>query len=283
MKAYRANKMVGYVFAPEKYVPIVNLASKIAFAEEMSVSMTPTADRLTKTSGVNGKLREAVLQLSNRGLISKETYLRLAEDEEQYIRIFSDMIAIPERIDGATEVRSRLSKELSEARPRGYSSSEVEIISKLIDEVLRFIDVSYKSGGLKNVKPGAEIELQKQLLSHLRSRDLNVTEGEKLGGGEADLLVNEELIIENKILRDPIDNPLDAKINAGWQARRYSHATLREIVFTVIGYVPLTENGLVVISRSVKAIRVGASETVEVRFCVPVGYKSPSKATTPNQ
>jgi hypothetical protein len=281
MKAYRKNKMVGYVFTPKKFVPLVNIASKIAFAEIHSVSMSSKADRLTKTSSNSEKLNEVVTHFSSEGEISKETYLRLSDNERQFIRIFGDEINVPEKIADVQGLKNRLAKEFSEARPRGYMESEVKFTRQLIGDILNFVHLSYQNGSLKGISPGMEASLQSLLLNHLRSKDYLVTEGEKLGGGEADLIVGTELVIENKVLRTPTDDPFALKREAGWQARRYSVALMRKLVFTVVGYIPKSSNGFFDTSASVRVNGLGKTNDVEVKFVVPIGFQSPSKELEP--
>lgn len=279
-QAYRANKLGGFVFCPRESIPVVNLASKIVFAENQGIVTTDAADRLTKTIDLH---KPKVLdQLAEANLLAFDTAKRIRNRETRFAQFSRDDIPVPTQwTEDGHDVCRELADKLNSARPRGYTHTQFEAIQNLVEGFSRFFDVSYAGGILKHVKIGEENKLQKSLRDHLRSMGHDIKEAQRISGGQQDLLFNNYLSIENKIYPKQTDRPLNVGKEYGLQSRRYSVPTSNEIIATVVGYQPKSEDGHTLGRQCIDIRCLNDEKTVEIRLAVPVSYSSPSKAVAP--
>jgi hypothetical protein len=125
----------------------------------------------------------------------------------------------------------------------------------------------------------AEKDLQMEVARFLRARELDVSEGAKLHGGEYDLVVNQSALIENKVA-GPTADPFESKPSAPLQANRYAVAKCKRIFFTVIGYNPKEPAALMEQTRSIKVRQLGIKDRSAAEICFVVPYGLPTPSTT---
>jgi HD superfamily phosphohydrolase len=193
--------------------------------------------------------------------------------------IGSDELRLPPIWQTSSDAaRERLARRLRAARPQGYSPTAKAALIKVIDAITSFQAMVYEGGTLQALKIGEERLLQRLFRDHLRSREFRIREGLKLGGGELDLLFEDEVIIEIKIHRRPTDTPVRVGARFTLQARRYALAIDKDIVATFVGYEPRSELGHHPAPDLIDVMRMPDGRGVEVRAWVPIAFTVPSRA-----
>jgi hypothetical protein len=132
---------------------------------------------------------------------------------------------------------------------------------------------------VQDVRPDEKRHLQAEMLKLLRVRGCRAREGQEIGGGETDIILPGDLVVENKVAEVTTDLS-SLKPDAAWQARRYSITLNRRLSFVVIAYKPATESQLVSMPGRVSIFRLESTpeECAYVRLLVPWGYGTPSDA-----
>jgi hypothetical protein len=255
------------------------LASKIVFAERYQAVMNDGADRLAKTTKLHNP--DVFQKLLDAGIISVDLADRLRTKQRHFVTLVGEDLELPTPWLEDGDAEERLVRKFRLARPRGYTQQELKRISDLIKVLARFHEVVSSGGTLKQVRIGEEKKLQAALLAHIRSSGHSADEGPKLGGGISDVIFDRNLVIENKILASPTDNPFVEVRDSAWQARRYSIPLSKEVLATVVGYKPRSELGHLLGRDSIDVNTLSDRKTIEIRLVVPVDYTSPSLALAP--
>jgi hypothetical protein len=273
-KAYESQKQIGYVFAPRSSRLVVALASRIVFFEKFHMATNLEGEKAAKTVGLVKP--EWIDALRNAGLCSDQCCEVL--QNPQLVLVPITHLRIPDLWLGS-EIYDRL----AEVFPAGLPGPTVEQISTTLGHLASFAQMCEKGSVLK--KEFLEKDLQEALRNHLRSREVEIIEGAKFGGGETDLLVGPGpgyTVVENKIAGST-DDPFKSKPSAGWQARRYSISTVGRINFVIIGYEPLTEKGLTSLANRIRVHSFGTKTDLyaSVILVVPFAMPVPSMARAP--
>jgi hypothetical protein len=129
------------------------------------------------------------------------------------------------------------------------------------------------------VRPDEKRDLQAEVLKLLKACGSASREGQELAGGETDIILPGELIIENKVA-EKTRNLDGLKPDALWQARRYSIPLNRRISFLIIAYQPADETAIPSLPDRVRVLPIegAAEESACIRFLVPWGHGTPSEA-----
>lgn len=176
-----------------------------------------------------------------------------------------------------------LADDLNFCLPSGLTASFHKAVSSAIGDLASLVGMLEKTGKFVSAEKLPESSMQEVMMQHLISREVDVIEGAKVGGGETDLVLTQQIVVENKVIQDPISNPLDAGSRFSWQARRYSTAYCNNVAFVVLAYCPRTEADLLALPKRVRVFELPESteERCEVRFVIPWGKGVPSKAKSP--
>lgn len=158
--------------------------------------------------------------------------------------------------------------------------THVQLVSEAIGQVATFLSVIESTGTFATSDSLKERELQKELLTVLRTLRTDVTEGAEVAGGETDVIIGQNLVIENKV-RDVTADPFDAGVNYNWQARRYGFAVIARVVFTIVAYKPTDESKLLPMTERVRVLPATNERFASVRFVLPWGLPSPHDARAP--
>ena len=279
--AYDQQKRCGYVFCPHEHIPLVSMASRIALFRRFRIGVAPSADRFAKTSG---KVKpDWVRKLAAEGRIDKECEEQLATTRVFLSRVAADDLHWPA---GWVEDKPELSKEFADeitiSRPGGFVTSVKEALISTVAAVAGFVKVSVEGGEYARVDDLPESALQRDLRRHLRTLGLEVIEGGEVAGGETDLIVRGQMLIENKVAA-PTNDPMSDARPYPFQARRYAIALCKTVFITVVAYKPRGEAGLLRQCDSVRVLKVPGipGDCVEVRFAIPFGTGRPSEASRP--
>ncbi len=280
-QAYEHQKQCGFVFAPCEFVHPVAIASRIVFYRRYQLMMDGSADRASKTAGVVTFLdfKEAAdHQICDSELMStfNESSVRLVQFRETEIQEY-----IPDKI--RTEdpsLAKRMAESLLDAIPVGVSPSLHNSVLRGISHLFTFLVSLSENGDFVGVESIMERDLQRRLRGHLSAREAKVVEGNELAGGEVDLILDENLVIENKVLRTATSSPLTDGRKFGWQARRYAFALNQRVAIEVVAYRPRDENAILPISQSVciSTLQGDDSSFALIRFVTPWGISVPSRA-----
>ena len=283
-QAYEHQKQCGFVFTPREYVKAIGLASRIVFYERYQLVMDTAADRASKTAG---EIERAWLtEAARHGLCSSDCANAYQQDTTRLVPIRIEDLdgAIPDDIRRDDPgLAKKLHEQFSDAIPVGVAPSLHRPVIDGIKHLFSFLMSLQQNGDFVAITSLLESELQGKLRSHLQARDAHVREGSEVGGGETDLLLSEQLVIENKVVRTPTATPLTEGEKFSWQARRYTIAIATRVAFEVMAYKPKDESAILPVSDcvSVSAIPYGSSTLAVVRFITPWGHSVPSRVTPP--
>jgi HD superfamily phosphohydrolase len=281
-QAYKNQKQCGYVFTPKEYTEVVSLASQILFFQKYGLVMRTEALHLCKVEHlVSPKMRGWMDAVLKSRLCTPECFSGLTETRIKLLPLREGDIRLPgEWCNEDSDVKRRLVQEFFNALPGGLVASIRDSVSKGLEDLCFVLDALEKSGAFtKDERPDEKRGLQTELLKLLRARGVNAREGAEFAGGESDVILPGELILENKVA-DVTNAPHELKPDAAWQARRYSIALNRRISFVLIAYKPASEAALLPLpSRvSVYPLLNSPEACAVVRLLVPWGVKIPSRA-----
>jgi len=273
--AYDLQKRTGYVFCAKAVLPLVALASRIAFLRHFGIVMAKDADAYIKAGqSIAQRWLDGII---DAGLIDADTSALLTSERHSLLRVRAEDLAVPqawlaEDPDFASRIASQLNKHLK----GGLMAAGRDALTKTLEAIWRFVDNWY-TGPRITSELANEAALQQLLAEHLRVT-LHVEEGTEIGGGELDLLVEKQVLIENKFHNAPA-NPGSVGKGAGAQGRRYGLALPSQFVIvvaarrmTVKGEVPSKTNAI-----AVKSISNENDNRVEIRIDLPFGAKLPSE------
>jgi HD superfamily phosphohydrolase len=271
--AYDLQKRTSYVFCPQVIVPLIALASKIVFLDEFGVAMARDADGFIKA----GKAIDDDVwdEIEKTGIITDAVRGLLTNKRHALIKIRGDELGVPDPwLSEDPDFDSKLAVELNKHVFSGLMHQHLVALQRVLAAMFSFVDVWFSSQ-----RPSARLEaeeaLQNLLRDHLRGRELEVSEGSKLGGGVFDLVAEHVILIENK-LHGSTQNPSGVKPAAGMQGRRYAISLGAQIVIVVTGYQP--QPGKFPSKVDVVTVaRIAADDNrVEIRFSLPYGAVKPS-------
>jgi len=283
-QAYEHQKQCGFVFTHRDFVPAVGLASRIVFFERFNLVMDAAADRASKTERqIKAEWLDKAVEA---GLCSKDCALAYQTETVRLVplRIEELKAAVPDELkrDGHDLVAA-LFKAFVEANPAGFAPSVHQTVLQGLTHLLTFLMAAARNGLFVAQACLKESELQEELRKHLCAREAKVIEGTKEAGGEADLVLSNLLVIENKVVSQATASPLTVGEKFSWQARRYAIALATQVAFEVVAYKPSDDKSILPISQSVSVSEItgGKHPFVSVRFVIPWGHSVPSRAAVP--
>ena len=167
----------------------------------------------------------------------------------------------------------RLYESFLEALPVGLAPTLHKTVCDSLRHLFTFLQTVAREGQFVGLDSFEESMLQSELRKHLMAREADVVEGTKEAGGETDLVIDNILVIENKVIREPTSNPLTVGERFSWQARRYAIALAKSIAFEVVAYRPKDEASVMPLPQSVgvSTLAHGQSSFGVVRFVLPWG------------
>lgn len=276
--AFKSQKECGFVFCPRKYLPAVTTAARIIFYERFQCVFSSDAFRLCKTDGF--VKAEWIQQAADNNLCSAECLAALTAALTRLVFLGEDQLELPARWtseDG--QLKKRLADTLRSALPGGFPASVAEALQSSIRYMCAFVDTVEKNGTfLKSTKLQEKGELQKCMLAYLRMAEVEATEGAEIAGGESDVILPGNIVVENKVAGE-VSDPRGILPNADWQLRRYSMAVNQRVGFVVVAYRPANEAAVLPLPDRVSVYPVGANEErVIIRLLIPYGHGVPSSA-----
>lgn len=273
--AYDLQKRTGYVFCARTVLPVVALASRIAFLRRFGIVMAKDADAYIKAGQtIDPSWLDGLIKA---GLIDSDTSDLLTCERHSLLRVRAEDLVVPDAwLAEDPDFASRMAGQLNRHLKGGLMAAGREALAKTMESLWRFIDAWY-AGPRTTSELANEAELQKLLAEHLRVT-LQVDEGTEIAGGELDLLVERQVLVENKFEGTAANSDKVGK-GAGAQGRRYGLALTSQLVvvaaarrMTVKGTVPAKTQAV-----SVRPITDENDNRVEIRIDLPFGAKLPSK------
>ena len=283
-QAYEHQKQCGFVFTPRLRVPLVALASRIVFFEEFNLVMDEQANRAAKVTDV---VKDSwVESAGDSGLCSAECAEALGSNRPRLLLFQSEDFELPDTwLSEDPEVKQRLADQLNQNLPGGLPASFHQDVVKTMAAMASFVDVLERNGTWVSVSNLSERDLQTKLREFLDMKETPVTEGAKFGGGESDLVVYRRIVVENKVIKDSIEDPFTHGPSFSWQARRYSFSLCSRVAFIVVGYRPTNEGVLLPLPSRIRVCQMNtapAESRCEVRVVVPWGAGVPSSVKKPS-
>ncbi len=285
--AFKNQKHCGFVFCPPQYIALISLASHIIFFQKFNLIFGKAAKQLCKTDHhLKDKWKTWIQQALDAKLCTGECHEALSKGQSRLLLIRKEEIQPPEDWKILEpNFPSRIAGEFEVALPSGLVDSVHTAVIDAFNGLCCAID-TFEKGGLfaATSRPDEKRNLQAELLKALRSQKLDVKEGVEMAGGESDLLLPGNLILENKVV-DEIEDPSSVKPEADWQARRYSLSLNQRVSFVLVAYKPASETALLLLPSRVAVyqLRHSPEAAAVVRLLVPWGYDIPSKAKAPRK
>ena len=281
-EAYEHQKQCGFVFTPRNRVPLVALASRIMFYEYFGVVMDQQADRAAKVADVVDD--EWVRAAGDRHLCSPECADVLQGSRPKLVLFRGDDLELPQDwlIEDA-ETGMRLAREINKCLPMGLPASFHEAVSATITDIAFFANMIEKGGTWTAVDDVSEGTLQAKLRQHLHSRNVPVSEGAEVGGGETDLVLHSRIVVENKVGKKRVRDAFTFGPHYAWQARRYSVALCSRVAVVVFAYRPADETAWVPLPERIRAYAMpeAGEDRCQIRVVLPWGGDVPSSAKRP--
>ena len=281
-KAYEHQKQCGFVFTPRRRVPLVALASRIVFYQHFGVIMDQQAHRAAKVTDVVDD--EWVKAARDKSLCSFECAEVLQGSRPRLLSFRADDLELPQdwsREDpGAAE---RLAGEINRCLPGGLPGSVHRAVAATIRDLAFFANMIEQSGTWIRAEDLPEKDLQSKLREHLHSRGATVSEAAEVGGGETDLIIGGRIVVENKVGRERVGNPLAIGPHYAWQARRYRMALCTRVAFVVFAYRPADEAARVPLPNRIaaRAMHEAPEDSCVIRVVLPWGDDVASSAKRP--
>ncbi|MCZ6834653.1 MAG: HD domain-containing protein [Planctomycetota bacterium] len=277
-EAFSSVKECGYVFTPMQLVQVVCDASRIVFYERFRTIMSDEALQMCK---INDTSNEIFQLAQENGLCGQDAVEAIGNRKVQLVPIQKDEIRLPsdwKREDPT--LLARIHKEIEENMPIGFASNLKGHLLDAIESIAEFVKTMDERGEFKSqVKPKEKTELQSELIKFLKARGLDAREGQEISGGESDVILPGEIVVENKVVGES-DDPWQSVPDAELQARRYRIGLCNSVAITVIAYKPKTEAAFLKQSERIEIVPMVdyENETLAIRFYVPWGYGNPSDA-----
>jgi hypothetical protein len=262
-------------------LPVVGLAARLVFYDRYQVAMGPAAEQASKCAGL---VRiEWVNAAAEKGLCSAECRDALRRERVQLVTMRADEIPLPDAWRKADPtLAAKLADGFRDALPAGLPAGTHTKIKEVLPHLTSFLDLAAQSGLFSACDNLLEKDLQRAVRDHLRSRELDTQEGAEFNGGETDLLLAREIVVENKVA-DRLADPLAAGPHYAWQARRYAMAVCSRVTVVVLAYRPSKEGAHWPPYQRISVSRVedGPDGHVQIRLAVPWSYPLPSEAKKP--
>jgi HD superfamily phosphohydrolase len=278
-QAYETQKQCGYVFAPRKFAALINIAAKIVFCDRFTIVLSDASDHVAKVGRLTE--RKVIETLASSGVCSAEAVRAFRDRERKLVTLAIGDLQIPD--DWKTEDPQLVEKivdDFNSAITGGLTASMLTDVAGAIGHLVSFAAMAEKDGMFVRLSDLPEKDLQRALARHLRSRMVDVKEGDEVGGGETDLILPGGLVIENKVRAETVD-PHEVGKNYEWQARRYSIAVSRRVLFTVLGYKPKNEAAILPLTQRIRVIDRPMEGFAQIRLVVPWGHPLPHDAVAP--
>jgi hypothetical protein len=281
---YNLEKRTGYIFCPPRFVPLVSLAGRVLLYRKWGYIASARADMLTKMTNLipadwyEQLVRANHLRADEARFLQHKDILR--------IRIRPEEIKTPEEWAGVDPpVATKITAGLRAALPSGIAVEDANTLKATLSALTGYVQKRAMNPIWRDLERISETKvLQKDVLDHLLTLQLTAVEGTELAGGETDIIVQNTLLIENKVSGKTAD-PFEVLTDAPYQANRYSGALSKAVFCTVVAYKPADEDSLVPPSNSIRVLAhfIAGFRVAEVRVVVPYGQGIPSRARRPRK
>lgn len=274
--AYDIQRRTGYVFADDAHRELVALAARIWFYKKYRCVLDEAADRYSRT---NHLLKPEWYDT----LVRKKILTKQAAHYLKRPRLAHGPFDLPESHIPSSwhetdpEFRDRFNGEFNAVLPDGIPAIAENDLTTTIEAIFNYVQTRSEGAFVRRTVT-REKELQEDLLQSLRDQGCDAVEGAKMGGGETDIIVETRVVIENKLVKEPTDDPFGRVPHAGIQARRYVLSTGQKFVITMVAYCSKTETGKLPPSKCIQVRQISGVEIpfAEIRVVVRYGDTRPS-------
>ena len=280
-EVYNIQRRTAYVFSDSQQLELVALAARIWFLRKYSCVLDDSADRFSKTD----QLMEHswFTQLEASGALTPRECGYLTRPRLVHVPFRLEWRHVPQRWrETSPNFIDTFNHLFNQILGEGIPALAEQELRAALRCVFQFVQSRSEDRSFVTQQIDSEQVLQLNLARSLRDQGLSdVTEGSKRAGGETDLVVGRRVLIENKLLKPPTDDPFGAASNAGLQGRRYVLPTGQRFEITVVGYRSRTENGKFPPHGCVQVRQLDGIDTpfVEIRIAVRYGDTVPSAAS----
>jgi len=275
---YATQRRTGYVFAHPDRRAVVGMAARVWFLKRFGCVFDDAADR-------QAKMAREIQPSWYEGLTTGGIITVREQDYLQRPRLILGPLQLkpihvpPAWLETQPDFVRKFNSDFEACLPEGLSALAERDLVQTLRAMFRIAQALAEDAKFSTQVLDAESQLQRQLFLMLRSQPLDVLESTKRSGGETDLLVGRRVVIENKLIREPTDDPFGELPRAGLQARRYILPTGQKFVITAVAYQAASEAGRRAPNECVRVLRLaGVDDFAEVRIAFRMGDSVPSRA-----
>jgi hypothetical protein len=278
---YATQRRTGYVFAHPDRRAVICIAARIWFLRTFGCVLGEAAERQAKSTQLIQKAWYADLERSGQITAIESGYLERPRLVYMPIELQAKHLPADWR-EADPDFSSRFNRVFREILPEGISALAERELVQALRGLFKTMQTWALDSSFVTSTISSESEFQERMRRALRQCDLDVTEGQRRGGGESDLVIGRRVLIENKWLKEPTDDPFAAVPRAGLQARRYVLPTGQPFVVTTLAYRAQTEKGRLPSHRSVAVRQLEGVDPpfAEIRLAIRYGDTVPSRAGT---
>ena len=278
--AYEERKHQGFVYTRPKFRDAVSLAAKILLFDEFGLFVGELGDRQSKMRGV---IKEQWVRKAHAAGLCSDAFVNLEGDRLKSGLSLDMGISIPDEFTRAnSNMKEELVSQLQKSMPGGVDQDLYTSYTDTISELLLFTVFAANRDAFATREELSETELQQlvEVFFQVRSKSI-VNIKPAIASGSPDLVVFDNVIIENKVLKRPTDSPHRQMPRAMGQAARYTIPSGGNLSFLVLAYRPKTERGVLSLDQRVVVLPGSrAKKVAQLRFLIPFGHRVPSLAKT---
>lgn len=273
--AYELQKRTGYVFCPRAILPIIALAARVVFLSRFGVVMSLEADGYIKSG--QSVAPHWLPSLVEAGVVDALVNDLLTSRRFSLIQVDPNDLRLPQPwLDVDPDLAIRLSNDVNNALSGGLTVEHLAALGEVLEALYAFVDAWYDSDRVT-----ADLEDEKVLQDRVRDcfkhRNVKVTDGAAVGGGELDLFVASAVLVENKF-HGTASEPKATARAASMQGRRYAISLDTQLVIVLLGYKPW-QGRFPSKAEAISVHRISGDDArcAEIRLTVPYGATRPSE------
>lgn len=280
--AYENRKRRGFVFAPNRVLPLVQMGAAITFAERFGVVIN--ADGRAESKGSQPISAEVLQRFLTAGKISQDVAEQLGTGRGRLIALARDNISLPpEWINSRAHLNDELVEAFNRTLPNGVTAEIAGSVADAIEGLCRFINTSYSGGDYQARRaPGWESDLQHEVIRALKNMCLNADQHAEQAAGKTDVVLNKNVVIELKVEGVTADPWAKCRSHAA-QVRSYSLALSSPVDILLMAYQPKDEHSRFALSDCIRIEKspVGDKPRALLMCLLPYGYPFPSHTKVP--
>ena len=277
---YNIQRRTAYVFANPDHVELVALAARVWFLRQYNCVLNESADRFAKTDMMID--RGWAAHLVDKGALTQAESSYLLRPRLVHVPFRLEPKHIPRKWrEVAPDFVDSFNASFNRILEDGIPALAEQELRASLRCIFNYVQSRSEDSTFVTQTLAGEKTLQADFIRSLRDQGLDdVQEGSERAGGETDIISGRRVLIENKLIKTPTDDPFGAVPRSGLQGRRYVLPTGQRFVITVVGYRSSTEGGKLSPNECVRIRQLEGIDSpfVEIRVAIRYGDTVPSAA-----